>query len=162
MKTAATFLLFYLVLWSGGTAWHSVPVSQFIYAPPVRADVMVTGVEVSGEEGAYTFHVRLKSDDRGCSQYADWWEVIRPDGSLRYRRILAHSHVDEQPFTRSGGPVPIRKDETVYIRGHMNTTGYGDKAYRGSVQKGFVPATVSADFSAALEHSPPLPEGCAF
>jgi hypothetical protein len=50
----------------------------------VTADV--TAVRVSGAPGAYTFSVTLSSPDTGCDQYADWWEVITPDGELVYRR----------------------------------------------------------------------------
>ena len=53
----------------------------------------VTAVSVTGASGSYKFGVTIESPDAGCDQYADWWEVIRSDGSLVYRRILALSHV---------------------------------------------------------------------
>ena len=122
---------------------------------------VVEGVEVSGEAGAYTFAVTLRSPDTGCDQYADWWEVATADGELVYRRILAHSHVDEQPFTRSGGPVEVGPDAQLVVRGHMSTTGYGDQALRGTVTGGFEPAQL-AGFAADLAQMPPLPADCAF
>ena len=67
----------------------------------VHADV--TAVSATGEAGAYTFDATVRSPDTGCNSYADWWEVVSPNGELLYRRVLLHSHVDEQPFTRSGG-----------------------------------------------------------
>lgn len=127
-----------------------------------KPDVTVSGVEVSAKAGEYIFHVGLKSDDTGCEQYADWWEVVDGNGTLLYRRILAHSHVEEQPFTRSGGPVAIREDQVVIIRGHMNKAGYGSNIFRGSVKQGFTESTADAKFALSLESSPPLPEGCAF
>jgi hypothetical protein len=130
--------------------------------PTPTEKVIVTEVSVSGNPGAYTFHVGLKSDDTGCEQYADWWEIVDNSGALVYRRILAHSHVNEQPFIRSGGPVAIGKDQIVIIRGHMNKAGYGSKAFKGSVKEGFREVTPEAGFGADLETSPPLPEGCAF
>ena len=125
------------------------------------ADVLQ--VSVTGVEGAYTFAVTLQSPDTGCTQYADWWEVLSPDGVLKYRRVLAHSHVDEQPFTRSGGPVIISETDTVIIRGHMNTVGYGGGALRGSVSGGFsVDSSVDASFAGGLAVEAPLPSSCAF
>lgn len=123
----------------------------------------VSAVSVSGEAGAYTFSVTLRSPDTGCDQYADWWEVLGEDGSLLYRRILAHSHVDEQPFTRSGGPVDVQADTAVFVLGHMNVEGYGGEVYVGTPGGSF---ELAADFdpsiAAAVEAADPQPDGCAF
>jgi hypothetical protein len=127
---------------------------------PSVADVV--SVQVSGSAGAYQFNVTIRSPDTGCARYADWWEVVSLDGKLLYRRVLAHSHVDEQPFARSGGPVPIAPDTLVWVRAHMRPGGYGGAAFRGSVKNGFVPAPLPADFAATLSGVPPLPEDCAF
>ncbi len=123
---------------------------------------VVTAVSTSGSEGNYTFSVTLSSPDTGCDQYADWWEVLDADGSLLYRRILAHSHVNEQPFTRSGGSVSIQEDTEVYVRGHMNTTGYGTKVMKGSVSNGFQTVDAAAGFASDLADQQPLPDNCAF
>jgi hypothetical protein len=122
----------------------------------------VTAVHVSGGPGAYSFNVTVKSPDTGCKQYADWWEVVSEDGRLLYRRVLLHSHVDEQPFTRSGGPAPIQADTVVWVRAHMNPSGYGGVALKGSVKAGFKQAVPDAGFAAGLAKLPPLPEGCDF
>lgn len=124
------------------------------------ADVL--SVQISGEPGAYQFAVEVASPDTGCEQFADWWEVISDDGQLIYRRILLHSHVDEQPFTRSGGPVDIATDTVVYVRAHMNTSGYGGTVIQGTVQDGFKPVEVETGFGADLERVLPQPEDCAF
>jgi hypothetical protein len=126
----------------------------------MKADV--ADVNVSGFEGNYTFYVTIKSPDTGCDQYSDWWEVIGPAGELIYRRILTHSHVDEQPFTRSGGKVHIMADQEVIIRAHMNNTGYGGIAMSGSVKDGFKQTDLEKDFAFLLEKEEPLPDGCAF
>lgn len=127
---------------------------------PIAADVI--SVDVRGEEGAYQLSVQISSPDEGCNQYADWWEVVDEDGELVYRRILLHSHVDEQPFTRSGGPVEIAPDTLVWVRAHMHPSGYGGAVLQGSVSQGFIDAELGLDFVPELAESPPLPEGCDF
>jgi hypothetical protein len=124
------------------------------------ADIL--SVQVTGNAGAYQFAVEIASPDTGCEQYADWWEVIGLDGQLVYRRNLLHSHVDEQPFIRSGEPVEISVDTVVYIRAHMNTSGYGGQVLRGTVRDGFKPVEMEAGFGSGLERVLPQPEDCAF
>ena len=122
----------------------------------------VVSVEVAGRANAYQFSVKVASPDTGCERYADWWEVVTEDGQLVYRRILAHSHSGEQPFTRSGGPVDIAPDAVVWVRAHMHPGGYGGSVFRGSVQDGFRQAQPAADFAAGLDDAAPQPDGCAF
>ena len=76
--------------------------------------------------------------------------------------MLLHSHVSEQPFTRSGGPVAIDPNTVVIVRAHMNEGGYGGAVLRGTVSGGFEAVELEADFAADVEAMPPLPEGCAF
>jgi hypothetical protein len=124
------------------------------------ADVLA--VSVSGNAQTYSFSVEIRSPDTGCEQYADWWEVISEDGELIYRRILAHSHVTEQPFTRSGGPVTIDPETIVIVRAHMYPDGYGGAAWRGSVQDGFQEIQLNPDFAIDLLNQDPLPGNCGF
>ena len=120
-------------------------------------------VIVTGSEHAYTFNVTLKSPDTGCALYADWWEVVTLEGTLVYRRVLGHSHVDEQPFTRSGGPVEVDGDTPLIVRGHMNTSGYGGVVQRGTASGGFSADTsVDASFASDLGSVDPQPSECAF
>ena len=127
----------------------------------VVADVVT--VTTSGDAGAYTFAVGLLTADTGCEQYADWWEVLTPQGELVFRRILQHSHPDEQPFVREGSPVPIAADDTVIVRGHMNTTGYGGSAMRGTPSGGFETASdIGPDFAPGVETQDPLPDDCLY
>jgi len=122
----------------------------------------VTAVSASGEAGAYQFSVTIRSPDTGCEQYADWWEVLDEDGNLLYRRILTHSHAGEQPFTRSGGPVPIEADRVVIIRAHMHPYSYGVTVFKGTVEDGFVETILAQSFAIDLETVEPLPTSCAF
>lgn len=122
----------------------------------------IVSVTTSGNENKYNFNVEISSPDKGCSQYANWWEVTTESGDLIYRRILGHSHVNEQPFVRSGGSVKINKDQIVIIRLHMNNTGYSINAFKGSVSQGFKSFKTTNDFAIALENQSPQPTGCAF
>jgi len=126
----------------------------------IHADVL--DVVSSGDSKTFQFNVTISSPDTGCEQYADWWEVLSEDGQLLYRRVLLHSHVDEQPFVRSGGPVPISKAEVVYVRAHMNKGGYGGKVLKGTVSDGFKPVEIESGFAAEIELQQPLPDGCDF
>jgi len=130
----------------------------------VRVDdsAEVVGVECTGGPNNYTLSVTISSPDTGCDQYADWWEVFTPDSTLIYRRILAHSHVNEQPFTRSGGIVNVGPDDFIYVRAHMNNLGYGTKVFSGNVRDGLVADTLATSFAAELETMEPLPGECAF
>lgn len=122
----------------------------------------VTGVSAAGESGNFVFSVTIASPDLGCEQYADWWEVVSISGDLIYRRILTHSHIDEQPFTRSGGNVDISDNQMVWVRGHMNNNGYGGTAYKGSKSTGFKEEIIPDDFAMNLESSEPQPNECPF
>ncbi len=130
--------------------------------PSPTDQAAVLSINVSGEPGAYNFAVTVSSPDKGCHQYADWWEVISQGGELLYRRILLHSHVNEQPFTRSGGPVPIESDTIVLVRAHLNPGGYGSLAMEGSLDQGFEQVELGDGFAVELEEMPPLPEDCDF
>lgn len=126
----------------------------------VGADVIY--VQATGNPEAYQFVVGIRAPATGCEQYVDWWEVLTEDGQLLYRRVLSYSHKDKQPFITTGGPVPIQPDAVVWVRAHMNNSGYGGRALRGSVQAGFQPAELPAEFAAALARQPPLPGECAY
>lgn len=136
--------------------------SSEVATPPQNELAVVSAVEVSGEPGAYTFAVTIESEETGCDQYANWWEVVTEDGTLLYRRILAHSHPDEQPFTRSGGPVAVEADQSVIVRSHMYPQGYSTQALQGTASEGLVPTTLPTDFALALAEVEPQPDGCAF
>ncbi|MEA2011281.1 MAG: hypothetical protein U9N78_11305 [Actinomycetota bacterium] len=69
------------------------------------ADVVAATIEVSGD--AYRVSATILSADTGWEKYADAWEVRAPDGTVLGTRVLAHPHVDEQPFTRSLGDVDV-------------------------------------------------------
>jgi hypothetical protein len=119
-------------------------------------------VDVTGSPNQYQFNVVISSPDTGCEQYADWWEVLDEDGNLIYRRILLHSHVSEQPFARSGGPIEVSPDTVVIIRAHMNQAGYGGSIMIGTAGTDFTIMDFPPDFDPGFEQEPPLPAGCNF
>ncbi|TMM56174.1 hypothetical protein FEE95_16245 [Maribacter algarum] len=168
MKLSISSFLILLVLWmtccssTDNTVDPNFGMEEEEMQETTEGVAEVTDVSVSGGANQYTFSVTISSPDLGCNQYTDWWEVIDLDGNLLYRRILAHSHVNEQPFTRAGGPVAISEDTEVYIRAHMNTTSYGSKVFKGSVSNGFSSEDLDVEFAKSLEETDPLPTGCAF
>ena len=71
-----------------------------------EADVIGANVRhITGD--VYNFDVTVRHTDEGWKHYADKWDVTAPDGTILGTRILAHPHVDEQPFTRSLGDVEV-------------------------------------------------------
>ena len=163
-KPSALFgvFLFSAFLFSGFTNHNDLEYSNSDIVSENFGDIVK--VTVSGIDSNYTFSVTISSPDTGCDQYADWWEVISEDGDLIYRRILGHSHVGG-PFTRSGGPVQITANTVVWIRAHMNNTGYGENEgvmYRGTVECGFKATPAPPDFALDIELDEPQPGICPF
>lgn len=126
-----------------------------------RADVVGLRLE-EGAEG-FTFWVTVQSPDEGCGRFAASWEVVDERGeSLLLRRILAHAHVEEQPFTRAAGPLLLEPETRVVVRAWMRPGGYGGQALRGSLREGFSAWTPPEGFGEALAAEGPQPELCAF
>jgi hypothetical protein len=122
----------------------------------IKADIIA--VAINGQN----FSITLKSDETGCAEYANWWEILNKNGKLLYRRILFHSHPNEQPFTRDGGPIQIFKNEKVYIRAHMNNVGYSGNVFFGSPKDGFKEIINPPIFSKSIEAQSPQPGKCWF
>ena len=168
MKTPVPILLLLFALWmtccssTDDSIDPNIGMEKEEMQETTEGVAQVTDVSVSGEENQYTFSVTISSPDLGCRQYADWWEIIDLDGNLIYRRILAHSHVNEQPFTRSGASIDIDSETVIYIRAHMNTTSYGSKVFKGSISAGFIAAQLDSEFAEGLTEVNPLPDKCAF
>lgn len=92
-----------------------------------EADVIDVNVRrIAGD--IYSFDVTVHHTDEGWKHYANKWDVTAPDGTVLGTRILAHPHVDEQPFTRSlaGVKIPENIDE-VTVRAHDLVHGHGGK-----------------------------------
>jgi hypothetical protein len=79
-------------------------------------------------DGAWTFEVTVQHEDTGWEHYADRWEVLTTEGEVLATRVLAHPHVDEQPFTRSQSGIVILEGITqVRVRAHDLVHGYGGR-----------------------------------
>lgn len=89
-----------------------------------KADVIaVEATQESVEE--WRFAVTVRHADQDPDHWADWWRVRTPDGKELGRRVLLHSHVDEQPFTRDERiriPAGLR---VVVVEAHDKVHGLG-------------------------------------
>lgn len=107
-----------------------VAVCMVLIAPAVfagEADVVAATAERTAS-GTYTVTATIRHADTGWDHYANRFEVLGPDGAIISTRVLAHPHVDEQPFTRSLVGVQIDAGiRTVTIRAHDSVHGYGGK-----------------------------------
>ena len=86
----------------------------------------VVSVRAHCEEGVCVFSVAVRHADEDFEHYADRYEVLAPDGTVLGTRVLAHPHVNEQPFTRllPGIRIPEGVDR-VRVRAHDSRHGFG-------------------------------------
>ena len=90
-----------------------------------EADVVAVDIESSGNQ-TYGFDVTVNHADQGWDHYADRWEIIAPDGEILAKRVLAHPHTNEQPFTRSLSGVKVPADiHQVTVRAHDSVHAFG-------------------------------------
>jgi len=98
-----------------------------IFPLVAAADIPVI-VSVNAQEvnGAWQFDVALRHADTGWEHYADGWGIYTTEGVELGYRVLAHPHVNEQPFTRSLRGVVIAPDiADIVIRPHDLVHGDG-------------------------------------
>lgn len=96
------------------------------YAQIVRVRADRTG------DDTWSFSVTVRHKDEGWDHYADLWEVVDPrDGTVLGKRVLAHPHDNEQPFTRSqsGIDIPPALDHVI-VRAKCTVHGYGGRAVK--------------------------------
>lgn len=91
------------------------------FADPPRIE-KVNAVQNSG---SWRFDVTLSHPDTGWDHYADGWRILDMQGNELGLRVLAHPHVNEQPFTRSLGGVAIPKGVTqVQVQARCQVDGW--------------------------------------
>jgi hypothetical protein len=116
MKTIALSSLFGFI-----ALFHPVPI--------MAGEVDVVQVELTRTgDGNYRAAVTVRHADEGWDHYANAWEVVAPDGTILATRILAHPHVNEQPFKRSLSGIIIPENiKKVRFRAKDSVHGYGGK-----------------------------------
>jgi len=68
----------------------------------VANDAAITAVDIKPTgDRMFLVSVTLEHADTGWDHYANRWDVLDQQGNLLGSRVLAHPHVNEQPFTRS-------------------------------------------------------------
>ncbi len=105
-----------LVAWAGTAAAGKATV--------VKATATVSSY------GGYTFTASVAHADTGWKHYANKFEILSPDGTVLGTRVLAHPHVDEQPFTRGTNSIKIPPGITsVIVRAWDNIHKAGEKTF---------------------------------
>ena len=111
-----------------------IPVLLLLSSSAIAGQVKIIDVEVTNSQDSFRFDVTLRHDDSGWDHYADGWEVLSPFGDVLGKRVLAHPHVNEQPFTRSLSGVRIPQGiSTVSIRAHDSVHGYNREMFEVSL-----------------------------
>jgi hypothetical protein len=95
----------------------------------------VIAVELARGSNGYTVRATVASADTGWEKYADLWTISTTDGVVLGERVLAHPHVDEQPFTRSldGVVIPAGTAEVV-IAARDSVLGFCGATITASVE----------------------------
>jgi len=103
-----------------------------LFASAAAADpVVIEEVTATQSGDTWRFDVRVSHPDTGWDHYADGWRVMDADGAELGMRVLAHPHVNEQPFTRSlsGVVIPAALTE-VFVQARCSVDGWNSEIYR--------------------------------
>jgi hypothetical protein len=99
----------------------SIPVARAGQADVVSVDAVHEG------GGTWRFSVTVRHEDRDPDHWADWWRARTPEGRELGRRVLLHSHVDEQPFTRDERISIPAGTTVVVVEAHDKRHGLGGR-----------------------------------
>jgi len=91
---------------------HLILLCALIGTPALSDSPVIEKVTAFSNSNGWRFDVTLSHPDTGWDDYADGWRVLDMDGKELGLRVLAHPHVNEQPFTRSLGNVKIPEGAT--------------------------------------------------
>jgi len=102
----------------------------------VSGEVSIVFAKFKQRDAGWQVDVTLKHADTGWDHYANAWRIIDESGKELARRVLAHPHVDEQPFTRSLYSVKIpEKTAVVIIEGSDTVHGWSSQRVRVDLSK---------------------------
>ncbi|WP_294225338.1 hypothetical protein [uncultured Shimia sp.] len=94
----------------------------------------ITAVKTWDLEEGWRFDVTITHPDTGWDHYADGWRIETKDGQVLGTRILAHPHVNEQPFRRSLTRVWIPPEiTTIFVRSKCNQDDWGEETTKVSL-----------------------------
>lgn len=101
-----------------------------LIAGPAFADpVEITDIKATQNGDTWRFDVTVLHPDTGWDHYADGWQVEDAEGNVLGLRVLAHPHVNEQPFTRSQSGIVIPEGTTkVFVRARCIVDGWNAEA----------------------------------
>lgn len=111
---------------------HLAALVVLVFAGSANAgDVIIKDAHARASGGTWSFDVTLLHGDTGWDHYADAWSVNTLDGQELGRRVLAHPHEHEQPFTRSLSGVRVPEGvEEVVIRARDSVHGWSKATRR--------------------------------
>ena len=135
-------------------------ISGSVFAEGHYAEITKVKAKKSFFGSSYSIYATVKSSDKNCNHYVNWWEAVSEDGKLLYRFVLSHPHSREQPFNRGGSTKSINDDTVFYVRAHMHPFGYSGKGMKGSVKAGFEPVEIPDGFAANLANEGELSSYC--
>lgn len=95
--------------------------------PAIAEPVEINDVRVTASGDSWRFDVTVTHPDTGWDHYADGWQIEDAEGNVLGLRVLAHPHVNEQPFTRSLSSVIIPKGTSeVFVRARCSVDGWNE------------------------------------
>ena len=106
------------------TAWRWIAGALLVAAPAMADPAEIVSAEAERVAEGWRVSVTLRHADTGWDDYADGWRVWA-DGAVIGTRVLAHPHVEEQPFTRSLTLAIPEGAAAVEIEASTSATGWG-------------------------------------
>jgi len=101
-----------------------------LFAAPAFADDATIDDALAERSGdTWSVSVTLSHGDTGWDDYADGWRVVDAEGEVIGTRVLAHPHVNEQPFTRSLGGLKLEEGVAYFIEAKTLTDGWGEAQF---------------------------------